>query len=282
VEEIMINRRSVPLSPAKKIVLATAAAAAIASLSLTGNVAVPAVAAAAPPQSQDNAPALPTPEEVAQRRAEQMQPRTAVAFDPEQFDKFVGFYQLNPDAFFTVTRKDERFFARLTGQEDVEWFPESPIKFFANAVHAQISFITDPQGNVTELVLHQNGREQHAPRVNGTVVKAFEAAMQKHIAEGKPDPEREALARRDIAAQQKGEPDLEIMSPSLIAAAKEQWPQIQQWNRRVGKFESLVFLHVSQRGWDIYDVTYEHGHMILSVGPLTPDHKLQGIFYQAS
>jgi hypothetical protein len=106
--------------------------------------------------------------------------------------------------------------------------------------------------------------------------------MQKHIAEGKPDPEREALARRDIAAQQKGEPDLEIMSPSLIAAAKEQWPQIQQWNRRVGKFESLVFLHTSQQGWDIYDVKYEHGHMILSVGPLTPDHKLQGIFYQSS
>jgi hypothetical protein len=72
------------------------------------------------------------------------------------------------------------------------------------------------------------------------------------------------------------------MSPFLIAAAKEQWPQIQQWNRRVGKFQNLQFLHVSQQGWDIYDVTYEHGHMILSVGPLTADHKLQGIFYQAS
>jgi len=149
-------------------------------------------------------------------------------------------------------------------------------------VHAQISFITDPQGNATELVLHQNAREQHAPRVDGTVAKAFEVALQKHIAEGKPDPEREALVRRDIAAQQKGEPDLEIMSPSLIAAAKQQWPQIQQWNRRVGKFENLAFLHVSQQGWDIYDATYEHGHMIVSVGPLTPNHKLQGIFYQSS
>ncbi len=282
VEEIMINRRSVPLSTAKKIVLATAAAAAIASLFLAGSVAVPAVAAVAPPQSQDNAPAPPTPDEIEQRRTEQGQPRTAVAFNPEQFDKFVGFYRLNPNAYFTVTRKGERFFARLTGQEDVEWFPESPNKFFAKVVHAQISFITDTQGNVSELVLHQNGRQQHASRVDGTVVKAFEAATQKHIAEGKPDPEREALARRDIAAQQKGEPDLEIMSARLIAAAKQQWPQIQQWNRRVGKFENMVFLHVSQQGWDIYDATYEHGHMIVSVGPLTPDHKLDGIFYQSS
>jgi beta-lactamase regulating signal transducer with metallopeptidase domain len=282
VEAIMINRRSVPVSRAKKIMLATASAAAIALPFLAGNIAVQNVAAAAPPPSQHDVPANPNPDEIEQRRNEQRQPRTAVAFDPEQFDKFVGFYQLHPDMFFTVTRKDERFFARLTGQTDVEWFPESPMKFFAKVVHAQISFITDPQGNVTELVLHQNGREQHATRVDETVAKAFEASMQKHIAEGKPDPEREALARRDIAGQQKGEPDFEIMSPFLIAAAKEQWPQIQQWNRRVGKFQNLQFLHVSQQGWDIYDVTYEHGHMILSVGPLTADHKLQGIFYQAS
>jgi hypothetical protein len=193
----MINRRSAPLSTAKKIVLATSAAAAIASLFLAGNVTVPAVASATLPQSQDNAPAPNTPDKIEQRRTEQGQPRTAVAFDPEQFDKFVGFYQLQPDMFFTVTRKEEHFFARLTGQEDVEEFPESPNKFFAKVVHAQISFITGPKGNVTELVLHQNGREQHAPRVDETVVKTFEAATQKHIAEGKPDPEREALARRD-------------------------------------------------------------------------------------
>jgi hypothetical protein len=276
----MTNRRSVPVSTARKFMLAPAGAAAFASLFLAAGLAVP--AAAAPLQSQEGALAAPAPDEIERRRAEQGQPRTAVAFDPEQFDKFAGFYQLRPDAFFTVTRKEDRFFARLTGQGDVEWFPESPSKFFAKVVHAQISFITDPQGNVTELVLHQNGGEQHALRVDGTVAKAFEMAMQKHIAEGKPDPEREALVRRDIAAQQKGEPDLEIMSPKLIAAAKQQWPQIQQWNRQVGKFEDLVFLHVSRQGWDIYDATYEHGHMIVSVGPLTPDHKLQGIFYQSS
>ena len=280
-DEIMINRRSVPLSTPKKIMLATAGAAAIASPSLAASVVAHADAAADAPQSQDNASAL-APDEIAQRRNEQSEPRTPVAFDPAQFDKFVGSYQLRPDLFLDVTRKEEHFFARLTGQDDIEWFPESPTKFFAKIVHAQISFITDPQGNVTELVLHQNGREQHAPRVDGDVATTFEAALQKHFAEGKPDPEREALAHRDIAAQQKGEPDLEIMFPSLIAAAQQQWPQIQQWNRRVGKFEKLVFLHVSRQGWDVYDATYEHGHMIVSVGPLTPDHKLQGILYQSS
>jgi hypothetical protein len=205
VEEIMINRRLVPMSTAKKIMLGTAGAAAITLPLIAGNVAVHAAAAPAPLQSQENAPAPSTPDEIEQRRAEQGRPRAAVAFEPEQFDKFVGFYQLNPGWFFTVTRKEDHFFARLTGQGDVEWYPESPTKFFAKIVHAQISFITDTQGNATELVLHQNGREQHALRVDATVVNSFEAATQKHIAAGAPDPEREALVRRDIAAQQKGD-----------------------------------------------------------------------------
>jgi beta-lactamase regulating signal transducer with metallopeptidase domain len=280
---IMMNRRSTRLSTAKKIILATAGIAALVSPFLAGRLVVHA-ATVAPGQAQSGAPESSAPEEISQRRDEQSQPRTAIAFDPEDFDKFVGFYQLQMSSndFFTITRKGDHFFARLTGQGDVEEFPESPTKFFAKIVHAQISFISDAQGKVTELVLHQNGLEQHAARVDESVVKADEAALRQRIAEGKADPEREALALRDIAAQQKGEPDLDIMSPALIAAAKQQWPQIQNWNQRFGKFKSLVFMHVSQHGWDVYDVTYEHGHMILSVGPLSPDHKLQGIFYQSS
>jgi hypothetical protein len=33
------------------------------------------------------------------------------------------------------------------------------------AVAAQITFIVDDQGHATELVLHQNGRERHAKRL---------------------------------------------------------------------------------------------------------------------
>ena len=265
-----------------RLAVAAAGAVAFAALLLVASIASHAVAMAASAQAEENTSAPPTPDEIDQRRTDQRKPRTAVAFNPEQFDKFVGFYQLHPDVFLTVTRKGDRFFTRQTGEEDVEVFPESATKFFAKAMHAQVSFSIEPQGRVTELVLHQSGLDQHAVRVDESVVRSFDASVQSHIAEGKPDPERAVLARRDIAAQQAGQPDLEIMSPYLAAAAKEQWPQIQQWNRRIGKFESMMFLHVSRRGWDIYDVTYEHGHMILSVGPLTPDHKLQGIFYQSS
>jgi len=106
-----------------------------------------------------------------------------------------------------------------------------------------------------------------------------EAALKSRIAAGKPDPEREALLRQEIAGEQAGEIHPEIRTPALTAGATQQWQQIQENNKRLGKFISLQFLHVDQRGWDVYDATYENGHMIYRVGPLT-DHKLNGLLGQ--
>ena len=39
--------------------------------------------------------------------------------------------------------------------------------FFAKAVDAQITFVTDKQGRATALVLHQGGLDHRAPRVQG-------------------------------------------------------------------------------------------------------------------
>jgi hypothetical protein len=47
----------------------------------------------------------------------------------------------------------------------VEIFPESDHEFFAKAVDAQITFVTDSSGRATGLILHQGGLDQHAPRV---------------------------------------------------------------------------------------------------------------------
>lgn len=106
-----------------------------------------------------------------------------------------------------------------------------------------------------------------------------EAALKARIVASKPDPEREALLRQEIEGQQKGEIRPEIRTPALTAGATQQWQQIQQNNKRLGKFVSLQFLHVDSRGWDVYDATYENGHMIYRVGPLI-DHKLNGLLGQ--
>ena len=103
--------------------------------------------------------------------------------------------------------------------------------------------------------------------------------MQRRIDENKPDMDRQTLLRREIEAEQKGTPDLEIMSPPLKSATDQQWSAIQDTNWRLGRFLTLEFLHVDRRGWDIYQAKYEHGYGIWSVGPLTVDHKLMGITF---
>jgi CubicO group peptidase (beta-lactamase class C family) len=88
-----------------------------------------------------------------------------VAVDPKLFDGYVGAYQLAPNVIFTITRDGARLFAQLSGQGAAEIFPESDRDYFYRVVDAQITFVTDASGKATELILHQNGLDQHAKRV---------------------------------------------------------------------------------------------------------------------
>jgi len=84
--------------------------------------------------------------------------------DPKVFDAYVGTYQLAPDFVMTVTRDGDHFMTRATGQRQVEVFPENEHQFFAKIVNAELTFVTDSSGRATELILHQNGTDHHAPR----------------------------------------------------------------------------------------------------------------------
>jgi CubicO group peptidase (beta-lactamase class C family) len=85
--------------------------------------------------------------------------------DPKLFDAYVGRYQLDPNRVFTVSRVEDGLFVQLTGQSNFQVFPESERDYFYKVVAAQITFIADVQGHVTELILHQNGSERHAKRI---------------------------------------------------------------------------------------------------------------------
>jgi CubicO group peptidase (beta-lactamase class C family) len=88
-----------------------------------------------------------------------------IAFDPKLFDRYVGQYQLAPSFILTVTREGDQLFAQATGQPKVQIFPESEREFFLKVVDAQITFETDSTGRATGLVLHQNGANMPAKRV---------------------------------------------------------------------------------------------------------------------
>jgi CubicO group peptidase (beta-lactamase class C family) len=88
-----------------------------------------------------------------------------ISVDPKLFDGYVGRYQLAPTFIITVTREGGRLFAQATNQPKFEIFPEAERDFFYKVVDAQITFEIGSQGRATALILHQNGANMPAQRI---------------------------------------------------------------------------------------------------------------------
>jgi CubicO group peptidase (beta-lactamase class C family) len=91
--------------------------------------------------------------------------RAEVRVPPNVLDAYVGHYALTPKIMIDVFRGGEHFYVQLTGQQRLEAFASSSRDFFLKAVDAQITFEVDDQGRATALVLHQNGSDRRAKRV---------------------------------------------------------------------------------------------------------------------
>jgi CubicO group peptidase (beta-lactamase class C family) len=85
--------------------------------------------------------------------------RTQVKVDRATLARYVGTYQLAPDFSMAVTLEGDQLITQLTDQDKVPIFPESPTEFFTKVVAADIEFLSNGKGEVTAMVLHQNGRD---------------------------------------------------------------------------------------------------------------------------
>jgi hypothetical protein len=168
----------------------------------------------------------------------------------------------------------DHFLSRLSGQQNVELYPESSNKFFATVVAAQLSFVTDAQGRATELVLHQGGFEQHARRIDEADAKSLEATREVRIANKTPSPGTEESLRRFIDSMQSGQPNYDEMSPLLAAANRSQVSRTGPLMKSLGALQSLTFRTVNAQGMDVYDANFEQGRVEFSISPLTSDGKV--------
>ena len=90
--------------------------------------------------------------------------RKAITVAPDILKQYVGTYPLSPAFAITVTLEGGQLITQATGQQKFPIYPESENKFFPKAFDAQIEFVRDANGVVTSLILHQGGRDQHAPK----------------------------------------------------------------------------------------------------------------------
>jgi len=91
--------------------------------------------------------------------------RQAVFLDAAVFDRYIGRYQLTPSFIMTISREGDRLFLQATNQPKFELFAENERHFFLREVDAQVTFVPDAAGRATSLILHQNGADRPAKRV---------------------------------------------------------------------------------------------------------------------
>lgn len=95
------------------------------------------------------------------------QPRTRqrITVDPHVLDRLVGTYELSPQVLIHVSREEGHLFAQATGQDRFEVFPESDRDFFYRVVDAVLTFDVENSVSATQVILHQNGADHIAKRV---------------------------------------------------------------------------------------------------------------------
>jgi len=186
--------------------------------------------------------------------------RQEFAVDAAILDLYVGFYQLNDNAVFTVTRDANHLIARLTGQSAVPIHAQSDTEFFAKVVDAQISFIPGAKGHAaSSLILHQGGADMPMQRIDGATAQEIARKAAERMKRQSASPGTEAALRRLIDGIVSGKPNYDEMSSGLADATRQQLPNLQPGLAELGAVQSAGFLGVGAQGEDVYSVRHDNG-----------------------
>jgi hypothetical protein len=207
-----------------------------------------------------------------------------LSYDPADFDKYVGYYiQSDPVAFAHVFRYGDHYYLQLNVARPEEIFPESATEFSATAVSAEITFVISADGQVSEMILHQNGGLNRWATAPKAAYDAFETTLKERIRDNQPSPGTEAAIRLQIAEWAKtGHALYAEMTPLLAASEDEQSPLLEAMFKQLGPLESLRFVKVlPPNGHDDYIATFAHGKLETIIGPLTSDGRITLLEFRA-
>jgi hypothetical protein len=192
--------------------------------------------------------------------------------------RYAGIYAMAPGVNMTITLADGQLAGQMTGQGKLLLSAESETTFFPQGIDAQIEF---PKGDAkqpaSQLILHQNGRDMTAKRLDDAEAKKVAdaaAAFDKRFKDQTAAPGSEAALRRMIGELQVGKPNYDLMSAGLANATRQQLPQLQPMIAGLGTLQSLKFTGVGPGGADIYQVKFEKGSLEYRIW-LAPDGKIE-------
>jgi CubicO group peptidase (beta-lactamase class C family) len=187
-------------------------------------------------------------------------------------ETYAGYYEFPDGDVMRVWRDGDRFLTQLQAEPAVEFFPQGQHDFFAKVIDEQITF-EEHSGSRTKLVLHQNGKDCPAKRLEEAVGKQASAELAERIRNQTPVPGTESELRRLIAEMQAGTPDYARMSPELAETVRAKLASGHSLPKSLGAVQSMQFESVSPAGLDVYDVKFEHGTVQWRI-KLGPDGKI--------
>ena len=85
--------------------------------------------------------------------------------DTKIYDLLTGKYELNPQFILTVTENSGKLYVQGTGQQRIEIYPDSELEYYSKIVNARITFVKDEHGKIIKLILHQNGLDMPADKI---------------------------------------------------------------------------------------------------------------------
>ncbi len=91
--------------------------------------------------------------------------RKEITLDRKVLTPYVGTYEIMAGTNMVITLEGNQLSEKLAAQPMFPIYPESETTFFLKVVDAQIEFVKDANGAVTQLILHQGGRDMKAPRI---------------------------------------------------------------------------------------------------------------------
>jgi beta-lactamase regulating signal transducer with metallopeptidase domain len=149
-------------------------------------------------------------------------PPAPAAIDARLFDRYTGYYLINPGSIFAVNREGNGLFGQLTGQRRLQIFPDRDGKFFYAAVAGKIAFTLAVDGDqrAPELVLHQHGRDLRAPWIAGAsqrdqLARSDPALLDTYVGWYELTPSRSLAVVREgdrLFVQETGRPKVEAVA----------------------------------------------------------------------
>jgi CubicO group peptidase (beta-lactamase class C family) len=85
--------------------------------------------------------------------------RKEIKLPAKTLSQYVGDYQLSPNFSLNIRLEGDQLISQGTGQGDLKIYPETETLFFTKDLDAEVEFVKNDKGEVTHLILHQNGHD---------------------------------------------------------------------------------------------------------------------------